>query len=84
MGIIYFGTLDNAFCFYIGCPDWHHEVFVLPTKRRVTRFLRSCLPMLQPSRHSNLLDSTTPQPSSEHVQLTCCHAKRGHAEPVGQ
>ena len=29
---IYFVTLDNAFSFYIGCPDWHHEVFLLPTK----------------------------------------------------
>ena len=25
--IIYFGTLDNTFSFYIGCSDWHHEVF---------------------------------------------------------
>ena len=29
---IIFGTLDNAFSFYIGCSDWHHEVFLLPTK----------------------------------------------------
>jgi hypothetical protein len=30
---IYFGTLDNTFSFYIGCSDWHYEVFLLPTKR---------------------------------------------------
>ena len=35
MCIIYFGTLDNTFTFYIGYSDWHHEVFLLPTKRRV-------------------------------------------------
>ena len=34
MCIIYFGTLDNTFLFYIG-SEWHHEVFLLPTKRRV-------------------------------------------------
>ena len=32
--LVYFGTLDNTFSFYIGCSDWHHEVFLLPTKRR--------------------------------------------------
>ena len=32
MCIIYFGTLDNTFSFYIGYSDWHHEVFLLPTK----------------------------------------------------
>ena len=36
MCIIHFGTLDNTFSFYIGCSDWHHEVFLLPTKRRVS------------------------------------------------
>ena len=36
MCIIYFGTLDNAFSFCIGCSDWHHEVVLLPTKRRVS------------------------------------------------
>ena len=35
MCIIYFGTLDNTFSFYIGCSDWHHEVFFLPTKRPI-------------------------------------------------
>ena len=25
MCIIYFGTLDNTFSFYIGCSDWHHS-----------------------------------------------------------
>ena len=34
MCIIYFGTLDNTFSFYIDSSDWHHEVFGLPTKRR--------------------------------------------------
>ena len=33
MRIIYFGTLDNTFSFYIGSSDWHHEVFLLPTKK---------------------------------------------------
>ena len=32
MCIIYFGTVDNTFSFYIGCSDWHHEVFLLPRK----------------------------------------------------
>ena len=36
MCIIHFGTLDNTFSFYIGSSDWHHEVFLLPTKRRVS------------------------------------------------
>ena len=36
MCIIYFGTLDDAFSFYIGCSDWRHAVFLLPTKRRVS------------------------------------------------
>ena len=35
MCIIYFGTLDDTFSFYIGCSDWHHEVFLLPTKRPI-------------------------------------------------
>ena len=30
MCIIYSGTLDNTFSFYIGSSDWHHEVFLLP------------------------------------------------------
>ena len=33
MCIIYLGTLDNTFSFYIGSSDWHHEVFLLPTKK---------------------------------------------------
>ena len=32
---IYFGTPDNTFSFYFVCSDWHHDVFLLPTKRRV-------------------------------------------------
>ena len=35
MCIIYFGTVDNTFFFYIGSLDWHHEVFLLPTERRI-------------------------------------------------
>ena len=30
--LIYFETLDNTFCFYIGCSDWHHEVFYCQQK----------------------------------------------------
>ena len=41
---IYFGTLDNTFSFYMGCSDWHHEVFLLPTKRRVCGPLRFIVP----------------------------------------
>ena len=36
MCIIYFGTLGNTFSFYIGCSDWHHEVFLLPIERRIS------------------------------------------------
>ena len=36
MCIIYFGTLDNTFSFYIGSSDWHHEVFLLPRERRIS------------------------------------------------
>ena len=35
MCIIYFVTLYNTFSLYVGCSDWQHEVFLLPTKRRV-------------------------------------------------
>ena len=34
--IFSFGTLDNTFSFYVGSSDWHHEVLLLPTKRRVS------------------------------------------------
>ena len=40
MCIIYFGTLDNTF----SCSDWHHEVFLPPTQRRV-RGPRVCGPL---------------------------------------
>ena len=36
MCIIYFGTLDNTFSFYIGSSDWHHEVFLLPRETRIS------------------------------------------------
>ena len=36
MCIIYFGTLDNTFSFYIGSSQWLHEVFLLPTETRVS------------------------------------------------
>ena len=41
---IYFGTLDNTFSFYIGSSDWHHEVILLPTKRRVSGPLEFTVP----------------------------------------
>ena len=36
MCIIYCGTLDNTFSFYIGSSDWHYEVFLLPRERRIS------------------------------------------------
>ena len=47
MCIIYFGTLDNTFFFSIGCSDWHHEVFLLPTKRRVSGPLGFIVPLIK-------------------------------------
>ena len=44
MCIIYLRTLDNTFSFYIGCSDWHHELFFLPTKRRVCGPLELIVP----------------------------------------
>ena len=46
MCIIYFGTLDNTFSFYNACSDWHHAVFLLPTKRRVSGPL-DCSPLIK-------------------------------------
>ena len=44
MCIIYFGTLDNPFSFYIGSSDWHHGVFLLPRERRASVPLDSLYP----------------------------------------
>ena len=45
MCIIYFGTLDNTFSFYIASSDWHLEVFLLPKKRRVSGPLGFVVPL---------------------------------------
>jgi hypothetical protein len=45
MCIIYFGTVDNTFFFYIGSSDWHHEVFLLPTERRISGPLGFIVPV---------------------------------------
>ena len=46
MCIIYFGTLDHTFSFYIGSSDWHHEVFLLPKKTGLWSPGIHCAPMI--------------------------------------